>query len=154
MRVFYKDSNSTGTTVTLEVEGGDTIRKVKAKIVQAEAQTRTLCTCRLRLQYGQHTDLADERTLVDYSIPEWSTLDLCVRAGRLPRCGPTCTAVAAAGRAGTGVAAAAAAALPILFQDEHFVAVSKPAGLLVHPTPEARGVTDTVLVRLAKLHRR
>ena len=52
------------------------------------------------------------------------------------------------------MAVAAAAALPILFEDEHFVAVSKPAGLLVHPTPEARGVTDTVLVRLAKLHRR
>jgi len=38
--------------------------------------------------------------------------------------------------------------LPVLFQDEHFIAVSKPSGLLVHPTPEAKGVSDTVLRRL------
>jgi 23S rRNA-/tRNA-specific pseudouridylate synthase len=50
--------------------------------------------------------------------------------------------------ASAGAGATSPATLPIIFQDEHFVAVSKPAGLLVHPTPEARGATDTVLRRL------
>jgi 23S rRNA-/tRNA-specific pseudouridylate synthase len=139
--------------MTLEVDSSDTIQQVKAKILlaeQAAAAGRTAgCACRMRLQYGQHTELADGRTLAAYGIQQWSTLDL--RVSRV-RCLPTCAvAVSTAGTgAGAGVAAveASPATLPIIFQDEHFVAVSKPAGLLVHPTPEARGATDTVLRRL------
>jgi 23S rRNA-/tRNA-specific pseudouridylate synthase len=39
--------------------------------------------------------------------------------------------------------------LQVLFRDEHYVVINKPAGLLVHPTPEAAGETDTVLSRLS-----
>ena len=39
-------------------------------------------------------------------------------------------------------------ALPVLYRDEYYVAVNKPAGLLVHPTPEAAGERDTVISRL------
>jgi 23S rRNA-/tRNA-specific pseudouridylate synthase len=41
--------------------------------------------------------------------------------------------------------------LQVLFRDEHYVVINKPAGLLVHPTPEAAGETDTVLSRLSLL---
>ena len=36
-------------------------------------------------------------------------------------------------------------ALTVLYRDEYYVAVNKPAGLLVHPTPEAAGERDTVI---------
>ena len=39
-------------------------------------------------------------------------------------------------------------ALTVLYRDEYYVAVNKPAGLLVHPTPEAAGERDTVISRL------
>ena len=39
-------------------------------------------------------------------------------------------------------------ALTVLYRDEYYVAVNKPAGLLVHPTPEAAGERDTVVSRL------
>lgn len=51
--------------------------------------------------------------------------------------------------AATSVATCNCAALPVLHLDEHYVVVSKPSGLLVHPSPEAAGVTDTVISRLA-----
>jgi hypothetical protein len=40
-------------------------------------------------------------------------------------------------------------ALAVLYQDAHYVVVCKPAGLLVHPTPEAAGETDTLVTRTA-----
>ena len=144
MQVFCKESSSgMGGILTLQVASSDTIREVKAKIAAAQPRGQSgSCTCSMRLQYGQHTELADGHTLADYNIQQWSTLDLRISRAR---CLPACTA------AGAGAAAAEAipaCTLPILFQDEHFVAVSKPAGLLVHTTPEARGATDTVLRRL------
>eukprot|EP01043_Picozoa_sp_COSAG02_P061724 COSAG02_NODE_8351_length_2601_cov_3.791367_1_plen_538_part_00 len=151
MQVFCKDSSSgTAAVLTLEVGSSDTIQQVKAKIIcqarEAQSSPARYCVCAIRLQYGQHTELADERTLAHYGIQQWSTLDW--RVSRV-RCLPTCAAamVPAAG-ASAGAGETSPATLPIIFQDEHFVAVSKPAGLLVHPTPEARGATDTVLSRL------
>ncbi|GAB3476044.1 pseudouridine synthase [Marinomonas epiphytica] len=38
--------------------------------------------------------------------------------------------------------------LPILFQDEHLVAINKPSGLLVHRTHLAKGEEDVVVQRL------
>ena len=38
--------------------------------------------------------------------------------------------------------------LHVLYRDRHYVAICKPAGLLVHPTPEAAGDVDTVVSRL------
>jgi len=159
MQLFCKDPNGTGATLTLELpaesSSATTIAVVKAQI---QAQVPGLCACRLRLMYGQHTELADTRTLADYGIQEWSTLDTSVSRGTLAPCGPACAsntgAAGTAGAAGAGAAGTAGAAgaatpmLPVLFQDEHFIAVSKPSGLLVHPTPEAKGVSDTVLRRL------
>ena len=40
------------------------------------------------------------------------------------------------------------AGLRLLFHDARYVAADKPAGLLVHPTPECKGETDTLLSRL------
>lgn len=147
MQVFCKESSSgMGGILTLQVASSDTIREVKAKIAAAQPRGQSgPCTCSMRLQYGQHTELADGRSLADYSIQQWSTLDLRVSRGR---CLPACAAADAGDGDGAGAAEAMPATLPILFQDEHFVAVSKPAGLLVHTTPEARGATDTVLRRL------
>eukprot|EP01050_Picozoa_sp_SAG11_P019750 SAG11_NODE_3198_length_2616_cov_1.517282_2_plen_165_part_00 len=40
--------------------------------------------------------------------------------------------------------------LPVLYNDSKYVVVSKPAGLLVHPTPEAAGETESVVTLLAQ----
>ena len=71
MQLFCKDPNGTGATLTLELpaesSSATTISVVKAQI---QAQVPGLCACRLRLMYGQYTELADTSTLADYGIPK------------------------------------------------------------------------------------
>ncbi len=41
--------------------------------------------------------------------------------------------------------------LEVIYRDEHYIAVHKPAGLLVHRTPLARGEKDSVVDRVQQL---
>ncbi|KAL3651280.1 60S ribosomal protein L40A [Castilleja foliolosa] len=72
MQIFVK--NLTGETITLEVDSGDTINDLKAKIqdkegVPAEEQ---------RLIFGDE-ELEDDLTLADYNFQKESTVNLVIR---------------------------------------------------------------------------
>jgi ubiquitin len=72
MQIFVK--TLTGKTTTVEVEAGDTIESVKAKI-EDEMDVRQ---DRQRLLHAGK-QLEDDRTLSDYNIREGSTLHLVLR---------------------------------------------------------------------------